>query len=156
MSDKKIVPADDIKSIAATLKVGAAVDESGNISLSNSTFESTLPSDMTMDDFDKCQTHIEKTVAAQTLMTGEMGGEAMLKDPNLKVVSSEMKLGKHGVINVSYVRDQEGTKSPTDKTPVTRHGVATTRLTTVAGKSSRGNLKNVRNYLKATGEDLFG
>ena len=146
---------DIVTSLAATLKGDMSMEDGGVITLKGDAFESTLPDGLSMSDFNAANGHVENVVAALTLATGQMGEGAMKKNKSLESVSSEMKLGKHGSISVGYVRNQEGTKSPTDRTPVTRHGIATTRLVTIASKSNRGQLKKVRSYLSSHAAEMF-
>tara|TARA_B100000700_G_scaffold155074_1_gene172231 strand:+ start:20046 stop:20501 length:456 start_codon:yes stop_codon:yes gene_type:complete len=129
--------------------------EGGVLNLPAKAYEQSLPEDLSMDTVKRVKSHDEDVVAALTLATGRQGEQMMKNDKGLQSVSSSMKFGKFGDVNVQYDRAKVGPKSITDRTEVTRYGQTQARVRTFAGKP-RGDLKKVRETLASNAEKLFG
>jgi hypothetical protein len=135
--------------------IGEFDKTTGHVSFDKDAYaEHALPEGTDMKQVNAIRSNDEDVIVGLTEATARIAEAAMKKDSKLLAVTSELKIGKFGDINIGYQRSQERPKSITDRTPVTHYGTTTARVRTF-GQKNKGELKKLRVEISERGAKLF-
>jgi hypothetical protein len=140
MSDIK----ESILALAEKLKADMVLSEDGVVTVSEDTFEKTLPEGLDMKTVKAVQDHTANLVSATGYALGQVGIGAFKKDKRLEQVSVEFAAGKDSIGGV-FQRSKE-VRNPTDGSSATKYGILSMKMT-VNAHANKGSLKKVRTAL---------